>query len=201
MITIIDYGMGNLRSVSKALEHLGKTVEVTDDPRKVEQAERLILPGVGAFGDAMAELQRRNLLPAIEAFIATERPMLGICLGMQLLMDSSEEAPGVRGLGVVPGEVKRFQVDLKVPSMGWNTVRQITEAPLFRGIADEEYFYFVHSYYVSPAPEGQAAVAGVTSYGIDYASVLWKDNVMATQFHPEKSQQRGLQMLTNFATM
>jgi glutamine amidotransferase len=199
MMTIVDYGMGNLRSVSKALEHLGQTVEITSDPSAVTRAERLILPGVGAFGDAMAELERRGLVEPIRRLVAAGRPFLGVCLGMQLLMDGSEEAPGVAGLGLVPGTVRRFQTELKVPHMGWNTVRQAQPAPLFHGLPDEEYFYFVHSYYV--VPDDPQAAAGLTHYAIDFASVLWRDNVVATQFHPEKSQQRGLAMLRNFCEM
>lgn len=199
MITIIDYGMGNLRSVAKALEHLAEPCEISSDPEKVAGAERLILPGVGAFGDAMEELGRRGLVPAIHRYVATGRPMLGICLGMQVLMDSSEEAPGVAGLGLIPGTVRRFRTELKVPHMGWNRVRQLTGAPLFKELADEEYFYFVHSYYCDPTPEHQEAVAGRTDYALDFPSVLWRGNIMATQFHPEKSQARGLQMLKNFA--
>ena len=199
MITIIDYGMGNLRSVSKALEHLGAACEITSDPERVAGAERLILPGVGAFGDAMAELERRGLVPAIKRYVAGGRPMLGICLGMQVLMDASEEAPGVAGLGLIPGMVRRFRTSLKVPHMGWNGVRQIAAAPLFRGIADGEHFYFVHSYYCDPDAAGADAVAGRTDYALDFPSVLWRGNILATQFHPEKSQRIGLKMLENFA--
>jgi glutamine amidotransferase len=198
-ITIVDYGMGNLRSVSKALEHLGHVAEITSDPDTVEQAERLILPGVGAFGDAMAELERRGLIEPVKRFAATGRPLLGVCLGMQLAMDNSEESPGVAGLGLIPGTVRRFETKLKVPHMGWNTVRQVQPAPLFRDLPDEAYFYFVHSYYV--APDDPEAAAGMTHYAIDFASVLWRDNIVATQFHPEKSQRDGLAMLTNFCAM
>lgn len=201
MITIIDYGMGNLRSVTKALEHLGAPNQISCDPAAIEQAEKLILPGVGAFGDAMAELHRCGLVEPIRHFAASGRPLLGICLGIQLIMDSSEEAPGVAGLGLVPGTVRRFRTTLKVPQMGWNTVRQARPSPLFRDIPDGEYFYFVHSFYVSPAPEAADAVAGVTQYDAEFPSVLWRGNIMATQFHPEKSQTHGLQMLKNFAEL
>ena len=199
MITIIDYGRGNLRSVAKALEHLGVANEITGEADKVQRAERLILPGVGAFGDAMEELGRRGLVEPIKRHVAGGRPMLGICLGMQVLMEWSEEAPGVPGLGLIPGTVKRFQTRLKVPHMGWNRVRQVAPAPLFRGIPDGEYFYFVHSYYVDPIAAQQGVVAGRTEYEADFPSVLWRGNLLATQFHPEKSQERGLQMLRNFA--
>jgi glutamine amidotransferase len=199
MIAIIDYGMGNLRSVSKALEHLGQSARITSDTGEIESADRLILPGVGAFGDAMAELERRGLIESIRDFAAGGRPMLGVCLGMQLVLESSEESPGVAGLGLIAGTVKRFRTDLKVPHMGWNTVRQARPAPLFRDLPDDDYFYFVHSYHA--APDAADTIAGVTQYGIDFASVLWRDNVVATQFHPEKSQKHGLAMLTNFCRM
>ncbi|MCE5229345.1 imidazole glycerol phosphate synthase subunit HisH [bacterium] len=199
MITIIDYGMGNLRSVAKALEHLGLASEITSDPERIAAAERLILPGVGAFGDAMAELGRRGLIAPIRAYAGSDRPLIGICLGMQLLFDDSEEAPGVAGLGLIPGRVRRFEPGLKVPHMGWNTVRQGRPSPLFAGVPDNDYFYFVHSYYVDPAPEAASCAAGLTTYGIEFASVLTHGNVFATQFHPEKSQKRGLKMLENFA--
>ena len=199
MIVIIDYGMGNLRSVSKALDHLGAPNQISEDPAMVAEAEKLILPGVGAFGDAMAELDRRGLTEPIKERAAAGAPLLGICLGMQLIMETSEESPGVAGLGLVEGTVARFRPpDLKVPHMGWNTVRRRRSAPLFEGIEDDAWFYFVHSYYVQPAPSAWDAVAGVTNYGGEFASVLWRDNVMATQFHPEKSQAVGLRMLGNF---
>jgi imidazole glycerol phosphate synthase glutamine amidotransferase subunit len=199
VITIVDYGMGNLCSVAKALESLGQEVEVVDAAERVEEAERLILPGVGAFGDAMAELERRGLCEPIRRFAAAGRPLLGICLGMQLFMDNSEEAPGVAGLGLIPGSVRRFQTRLKVPHMGWNTVRQARPAPLFRDLPDDQYFYFVHSYYV--APDRAEVAAGLTDYAVEFPSVIWRENVVATQFHPEKSQQRGLAMLRNFCRM
>jgi glutamine amidotransferase len=197
-ITIVDYGMGNLASVSKALDRLGATPRVTADPREVERAERLIVPGVGAFGDAMAELARRRLIEPILAFAARGRPLLGICLGMQILMETSEEAPGVDGLGLVPGRVKLLRVAEKVPHMGWNTVARVRPAPLLRGLPDAPYVYFVHSYYVAPTGESEDAVAGRTTHGIEFASVLWQGNVQATQFHPEKSQALGLRILNNF---
>jgi glutamine amidotransferase len=197
MITIIDYGMGNLRSVSKALEHLGHEVLITADPAAVAAAGHLILPGVGAFGDAMHELERRELVAPTLAHIAAGKPLLGICLGMQLLLETSEESPDVKGLGVFAGAVRRFRTRLKVPHMGWNTVRAAQPAPLFNGMAAGTYFYFVHSFYADPID--RAVAAGVTDYDGDFCSVLWRDNVLATQFHPEKSQQAGLAMLRNFA--
>ena len=199
MIAIIDYGMGNLRSVSKALDFLGIDNRISSDPAEVERADRLILPGVGAFGDAMAELERRDLIDPIKQFVASGRPFLGICLGMQVLMETSEEAPGVAGLGLIAGGVPRFRIEGKVPHMGWNTVRQVQPSPLFRGLPDETHFYFVHSYYVQPAAEAKGVIAGQTDYEIAFTSVIWRDNLMATQFHPEKSQRLGLKMLENFA--
>ncbi len=201
MITIIDYGMGNLRSVAKALEHLGLACEVTAEPARLARAERAILPGVGAFGDAMAELERRDLIAPLRDFAASGRPLIGICLGMQLLFESSEESPGVAGLGLVPGSVRRFTPGLKVPHMGWNRVRQARPSPLFEGIGEGEYFYFVHSYYVDPAPAAGEVIAGVTDYGIEFGSVLSRGNLFATQYHPEKSQAMGLRMLSNFGTL
>lgn len=199
MITIVDYGMGNLRSVSKALEYLGQEVAITADPARVLEAERLILPGVGAFGDAMAELEARGLVEPLRRYAQSGRPLLGICLGMQLLMDESEESPGVRGLGLIAGGCRRFRTQLKVPHMGWNRIRQVRPAPLFEGLADGTYCYFVHSYYV--VPEVAVVAAGLTDYGVAFPSVLWHDNIVATQFHPEKSQDAGLAMLRNFYSM
>lgn len=228
MIAVVDYGMGNLRSVSKALERVGAAVQVTSDPRTVEQAEKLILPGVGAFGAAMRELSRRNLVDSVQAAVAQRKPYLGICLGLQLLFDSSDEAPGVPGLGILPGAVKRFSFNsglrsqvsgLKVPHMGWNQVMTRHETrdmpapavtaqggpgrhetcPLLRGIPEGSYVYFVHSYYADPADPG--AVALETDYGIRFASMVWNGNLFATQFHPEKSQAVGLTLLKNFVEL
>lgn len=201
MITLVDYGMGNLRSVSKALESLGHAVHVTSDPAEVRGAERLILPGVGAFGDAMHELQRRQLVAPVLDHIASGRPFLGICLGLQLLLESSEESPGVPGLGVFPGQVLRFRTQLKVPHMGWNTVRPVQPLPLFDGLPPEPSVYFVHSYYAAPCGAGLDSIAGVTDYDGEFAAVLSRGNMMATQFHPEKSQAIGLRMLANFAAV
>ena len=204
MIVVIDYGMGNLRSVSKALESLGAPVRVTSDPGEVAAASKMILPGVGAFGAAMDELRRRQLVEPIKAAIAAGKPYLGICLGLQLLFEHSEEG-NTDGLGVLRGAVKRFPAgtDLKVPHMGWNQVqRQATSAkrqgscPLLAGIPEGSYFYFVHSYY--GAPLDRSVVALETEYGTRFASMVWKDRLFATQFHPEKSQSLGLKLLKNF---
>lgn len=199
MITIIDYGMGNLRSVAKALEALGVESEVTADPRRIAAATHVILPGVGAFGDAMAELNKRGLTGPTVEYARSGRPFIGICLGMQLLFEESEESPGVKGLGLITGSVRRFEPGLKVPHMGWNTVRQARPSRIFKGVPDNEYFYFVHSYYVEPAPGSESAAAGMTAYGIEFPAVLSHGNIFGTQFHPEKSQARGLKMLENFA--
>lgn len=198
-IVIIDYGMGNLRSVQKAFERLGFRAEITQDPDSVRQAERLVLPGVGAFGDAMAELERRQLIRPILRFIESGRPFLGICLGLQLLFETSYENGPVAGLGLLRGEVVRFELPRgwSVPHMGWNQVRQESPTPLMLGIPDESYFYFVHSYYV--VPRDPEVIAGTTEYHIRFCSMIRQDNVFATQFHPEKSQALGLKILANFA--
>jgi len=212
MIIVIDYGMGNLRSVSKALESLGASVRVTSDPRDVARAEKLILPGVGAFDAAMRELAARKLVEPVKAAIAAGKSYLGICLGLQLLFECSEEGD-VPGLGVLRGAVKRFSFNsaprtphsaLKIPHMGWNQVRgtgkgEREDCPLLNGIPDESYFYFVHSYYADPAD--RSLVALETEYGTRFASMVWKEKLFATQFHPEKSQAVGLKLLRNFVDL
>ncbi len=206
MITIVDYGMGNLRSVQKAFEKLGFTAEVSTDPRRVERADKLVLPGVGAFKDCMDNLRRGGFVDAILQQVASGRPFLGICLGLQLLFSESDEFGRHPGLGIIPGRVKRFAEDLrvadeqlKVPHMGWNQIHMERPAPLFRGIADQASVYFVHSYYV--VPDDEELVATRTEYGNFFCSSIWRDNVMATQFHPEKSQQVGLHILQNFGDL
>jgi glutamine amidotransferase len=198
MIALVDYGMGNLRSVEKALARVGADVRIVNDAKSVLAADAVVLPGVGAFGDCMANLEKAGLTDAIRDFIDRKRPFLGICLGFQALFESSEEAAGVRGLAVYPGSVPRFAVNgLKVPHMGWNQLRIKKQAcPLLEGVADGSRVYFVHSYYCKPK-EG-AVVCGMTDYGIEFCSMLWTGNVYATQFHPEKSQAVGLKMLDNF---
>jgi len=200
-VTIVDYGMGNLRSVQKAFERLGLRAEITDCPERVLNAERLVVPGVGAFGDAIYELERRNLVKPILRFIESGRPFLGICLGLQLLFEKSYENGIHKGLGILRGDVVRFELssEYSIPHMGWNQVRQECPNPLMREIPDESFFYFVHSYYVAPAdPE---VVAGTTEYGFRFCSMIRQDNVFATQFHPEKSQSLGLKLLRNFAEL
>jgi len=202
-VAVIDYGMGNLRSVAKALEHVGAvSVEVTYDATTILQAERVVFPGVGALGDCMRELKRLKLDTVVRE-CARSKPFLGICLGMQALMDGSEENGGTPGLGIIPGAVTRFAAvgdtgsgRLKIPHMGWNQVHQQHAHPLWEGIAQDARFYFVHSYYVAPdAPE---TVSGRTQYGIDFVSAIAVNNIFATQFHPEKSQRDGLMLLANF---
>ncbi|MDK2964202.1 MAG: imidazole glycerol-phosphate synthase subunit HisH [Verrucomicrobiota bacterium] len=199
-IGIIDYGMGNLGSVTNACKFLELDAEIVSAPAQMDSCRAVILPGVGAFGDCMAHLTGHGFVKPIRSWIDAGKPFLGICLGLQALFQSSEECPGVEGLGVFKGSVKRFQIDpeLKVPQIGWNAVRQRKpECPAFAEIENDTYFYFVHSFYVAPEDEG--IVAGETDYGIKYCSAAWRDNVFAAQFHPEKSQAAGLQMLRNFA--
>jgi imidazole glycerol-phosphate synthase subunit HisH len=196
MIAIIDYGMGNLRSVEKGFLKVGIDARVVNDPRSVNDAEAVVLPGVGAFRDCMRNLDRMKLIEPILKSVRNGKPYLGICLGLQMLFTESEEFGVYKGLDILKGKVVRFQVDLKVPHMGWNTVRLLNKPPIFDGIKDESYFYFVHSYYVAPDDEG--IIAGTTDYGMTFTSMVWKDNIIATQFHPEKSQETGLKILKNF---
>jgi glutamine amidotransferase len=201
MIAIIDYQMGNLRSVQKAFERVGYQAEITADPRHVAQAQHVVLPGVGAFRDAIDEIRRRDLVSVIRDAIASEKPFLGICLGLQLLFDVSYEDGQWEGLGVIPGKVVRFDVprEYKVPHMGWNQVRFMRRAPILADVPDGSYFYFVHSYYVVPHDENVRALEA--SYPDPFCAAIWRGNLFATQFHPEKSQANGLQLLKNFATL
>ncbi len=199
MIAIVDYGMGNLRSVTNAFARLGASIIVTRDKGAIEKAAAIVLPGVGAFGKCMENLKQFDLLDVIRVHIDKGKPYLGICLGMQMLFESSEEAPGVEGLALVKGSVKRFQTQLKVPHMGWNQVQQAKESAIFKGISQGEHFYFVHSFYPEPAEE--EVVASRTDYGSVFASSVERENVFACQFHPEKSQKVGLRLLQNFITL
>jgi glutamine amidotransferase len=207
MIAVIDYGMGNLRSVQKALEEAGAKTRVTSDPAVLRRCDKLVLPGVGAFGDAMKELRRRGLVDPIKNAIADGKIFLGLCLGLQLLFEKSEEAPGVKGLSVLKGEVKRFRFPkngLKVPHMGWNSVEtgssgQGPGSRILKGIPDGSYVYFVHSYYVKP--KDKKAVLTTTDYGMDFVSGVCRDNIYGLQFHPEKSQALGLKLLENFVKL
>ena len=206
MIVIVDYGMGNLRSVSKALESLGASVRVSSDPDGIAGADKLILPGVGAFPAAMRELSSRQLIEPIKEHLASGRPYLGICLGLQLLFDRSEEGEGAMGFGVLEGSVTRFAFNsplatrhspLKIPHMGWNQlVRGQNGCPILKGIPEGSFVYFVHSYYAQPTD--RSTVALEADYGGRFAAMIWRDNIYATQFHPEKSQAIGLQLLKNF---
>ena len=200
-IAIVDYGVGNLRSAQKAFERVGHAAELTRDPERIATAPGVVLPGVGAFGACMANLRGFGLADAVRAAIDSGRPFLGICIGMQLLFEESEEFGPVAGLGVLPGRVVRFpqDPDRKVPQMGWNTLRVVKRAPMLEGIDDGAYVYFVHSYYPVPADSGD--IATTTPYGPEFASSVARENVFGTQFHPEKSQQVGLRLLANFVRL
>ena len=199
MIRIVDYGMGNLRSVQKAFERLGVPAEIVSTPEAIESAEKLVLPGVGAFRDAIHELERLELVEPIRAHIQADKPFLGICLGLQLLFDVSYEDGEWRGLGVIPGKVLRFpaQPDLKVPHMGWNSLQAVGSQPLLTEIPADASVYFVHSYHV--VPDDEAVIAARTDYGLPFVSMIARGQMFATQFHPEKSQKVGLKLLENFA--
>lgn len=208
MIAVIDYGMGNLRSVQKSLEFVGAKVIVTHDPHLILNADSVVLPGVGAFKDCMANLNKLNLIDPIRKFIDSGKPFLGICLGLQVLFEESEEYGPVAGLGILPGKVVKF-IDgssgerkgpqMKIPHMGWNQIEIKKNAPLFEGLGDSPYFYFVHSYYVVPGdPE---MIATVTHYGIEFVSGIQHKNIYAFQFHPEKSQTVGLSILERFSNL
>jgi len=192
MIAIVDYGMGNIHSVQKALERMGGSTKIVNKPAEISRAGKLVLPGVGAFDDAMSELEKQGLIPAIKEFINSGKPFLGICLGMQLLFEKSQEAKRSKGLDIFKGEVKLFQPakGLKVPHMGWNQLKIKTNCILLKDIPDNSYVYFCHSYY--PAPEDKEVIAATCDYGEEFAAVLCKGNVYATQFHPERASQWGL---------
>jgi len=196
MIVVVDYGMGNLKSVLNAFSKLDADVTVSGDPAVVERAPTIVLPGVGAFGKCMENLEGKGLVAAIKEHIRKNKRYLGICLGMQILFDSSEETPGVRGLGVIKGSVPRFTGSVKVPHMGWNGIDIVKESAMLRGIKNGDFFYFVHSYYC--APDEESVTATNTDYGGAFTSSLEKGNLFACQFHPEKSQGLGLKLLRNF---
>lgn len=201
MIQIIDYGMGNLRSVQKAFEKLGHAAAICTDPRALRDAERVVLPGVGAFRDAIAQVRHQGFVPPLVEHVESGRPLLGICLGLQLLFDVSYEDGEYEGLGVVPGQVVRFTSEpgLKIPHMGWNGLDVQRPNVLLTGIDSGAHVYFVHSYYVEPRDE--QVVAATTTHGRPFVSMIARGNLFATQFHPEKSQQVGLKLLQNFATL
>lgn len=198
MIAIIDYDAGNIKSVEKALQSLGQEVIITRDEDVLLSADKVILPGVGAFGDAMERLNEYGLVNVIKKIVDKKTPFLGICLGLQLLFDSSEEAPGVRGLGILPGKIVRFPAEcgLKIPQIGWNSLSQPNKGRLFKGIDDGEFVYFVHSYYL--IADDMSDVVATTEYGVTVHASVERDNVFACQFHPEKSSDVGLRILRNF---
>ena len=197
-LVVIDYESGNLRSVAKALESIGVSPIVTGDASQIASADAVVLPGVGSGPAAMDALRQRNLVEPIRECVASGRPFLGVCLGLQLLLDRTEEG-GADCLGWVAGRVRRLPDGLKVPHMGWNSVRFKREHPVFKGIPQDSHFYFVHSYYA--APDDETWVAGTTDYGVSFCSIYAKDNVVATQFHPEKSGRMGLRIYQNFVTL
>ena len=200
MIALIDYGMGNLLSVYKALEHVGGKIEIVDNPAEISRADGIILPGVGNFGDGMEHLRSRGLADAVRQTVDAGKPFLGICLGMQMLMESSEEAPGVAGLGIFRGRVVRFPDGVeKVPHMGWNSISLKQHCRCLEDVKEESFFYFVHSYYV--CSDDPAVVAASCNYIVDFAAALGRGNLFATQFHPEKSQNSGLAILRSFVNM
>ena len=200
MIAIIDYGMGNLRSVQKGFERMGREAVVTRDPKTILDAGKVVLPGVGAFPDCMRNLEEYGLIDAVQKSIASGKPFLGICLGLQLLFSESEEFGISKGLNIVKGRVIRFKgaefKDLKIPHMGWNSASIKRRPPAMADVPDNNYFYFVHSFHV--VPEDKGVIATTTNYGIDFVSSIWKDNIFAVQFHPEKSQALGLSILKRF---
>lgn len=209
MIAIIDYGMGNIHSVQKAIASMPAKIIITDNPKYIESCTKLVLPGVGAFADAVLELEKKGLTSAIIDHIKQKKPFLGICLGMQLLFESSQESNAVKGLGILKGTVKRFKDinGLKVPHMGWNQLKKVTshqtpvtsECPLWKDIPDDAYVYFCHSYY--PEPQDQQVIAATCDYGIDFTCVIWQTHIFGVQFHPEKSQEVGLKILKNFVDL
>lgn len=205
-VTIVDYGIGNLRSIEKAFEAIGASVHRTDRPDDLRRAERLVLPGVGAFGACIGEIRRRGLEQPIHAFVETGRPFIGVCVGMQLLFEESDERGQHTGLGLLPGRVVRFPERsaasnelLKVPHMGWNTIKPRLSGSLFEGLPQESFFYFVHSYH--PQPSNDSDILATTEYGHRFPAVVGRDNVFGVQFHPEKSQHNGLRILRNFAAL
>jgi glutamine amidotransferase len=201
--TIIDYGMGNLRSVQKAFERIGESALISSDASEIAAASRVVLPGVGAFRDAITALRQHDLVGVIKDHISADRPFLGICLGLQLLMDASLEEGEHEGLGIIPGKVQRFDLpaEYKIPHMGWNQLdcNHQPDHGLLQGFGPEPWFYFVHSYHV--VPTDNSWIAATTDYGRPFVSVVAKSNVMATQFHPEKSQSCGMQLLKNFVAV
>ena len=198
MIVIIDYGMGNLRSVQKAFQKVGYETEITTSAQRVRDASAVVLPGVGAFGEAMSNLDRAGMAPVLRQ-AAASKPFLGICLGQQLLFEQSEEMGAFEGLGILPGKVVRFNGPLKVPHIGWNQIHQVQPSAILAGVAGDGFAYFVHSYYV--VPSDPSIIVATTDYDISFASIVGRDHLYGLQFHPEKSQKVGLTMLANFAAL
>jgi glutamine amidotransferase len=202
MIAIIDYGMGNIHSVRKALEVMNAKTIVTNKPEAIKKAQKIVLPGVGAFGDAIAELEKQNLISVLIEQIKAQKIFLGICLGMHLLFEASDEADKVKGLGLLKGRVSKFsdKSGLKIPHIGWNQIKiKKLNCPLLKDMSDNSSVYFCHSYY--PKPQDKGIIAAATEYGEDFSSVIWQDNIFAMQFHPEKSQAVGLKILENFVKL
>ncbi|MGA1791457.1 MAG: imidazole glycerol phosphate synthase subunit HisH [bacterium] len=199
MIAILDFGLGNLKSIQNGFRYLGHEAIITHDELSIKDADGIILPGVGAFKDGMDRLRKANFVPLIKELLSHGKPILGICLGLQLLFDESEEFGIHKGLGFLKGRVKSFTGPFKIPHMGWNTLHIKREIPLLNGIREGDFFYFVHSFYAESEDEG--TVAGETEYGIAFPSVVQQGNLMATQFHPEKSSDAGLRILNNFAKL
>ncbi len=201
MIAIIDYGAGNLQSVKKALDFIGAESVITDNPEIINACDKILLPGVGSFGDAMDSMNKKGLVETVKTNALSGKPFLGICLGLQLLFEESEETPNVKGLGIFKGKIKKFPNDigLKIPHIGWNSLEIRQTDTIFKDVPENSYVYFVHSYYLQADDEND--VATVTNYGIDFHSAVGKNNIFATQFHPEKSGEVGLQILRNFANM
>lgn len=200
-IVIIDYGMGNLRNVQKGFEKIGLEAKLTRNKKEIERASAIVLPGVGAFKDCMENLERYGLVDPLLRSVEKGKPYLGICLGLQILFSESEEFGTNKGLDLIRGKVVKFRPDPehKVPHMGWNTIEKGREVPMLQGVENGDFFYFVHSYYV--VPEEKQWISTFTTYGKPFVSSIWKENIFATQFHPEKSQRKGLQILENFAKM
>jgi glutamine amidotransferase len=198
VIAIVDYGIGNLGSASKAFRHVGAECVLSGDPAVLRRADTLVLPGDGAFGAAMDELRRRELLPVLREAVEQGRTLFGICVGMQLLFEHSEEHGSHRGLALLPGGVRRFKGDLPVPHMGWNRLKRRRAHPLLEGLEDGAYVYFVHSYFCNAAPD---VVIASSDYGVDFAAIVGRGNVLGVQFHPEKSQAVGLRMIENFVRL
>jgi glutamine amidotransferase len=198
---IVDYGMANLRSVQKAFEKVGHAAEISGDPNRVAESDKVVLPGVGAFRDAIAHLRASGLVPTLVEHVRSGKPFLGICLGLQMLFSKSYEDGEYTGLDLLPGDVVRFTdvPGLKVPHMGWNQLRLNRPSPLWRDLPPDPAVYFVHSYY--PVPRDRSVIAAEADYPTPFCAAVWKDNIMATQFHPEKSQRVGLTMLRNFAAL